>query len=117
MSTATSVVPRQSVWQFILSELKPKGPIFTPFNVISVPTILAGLAIVVWRFAFGLGSMGGYGLAIKLFGQPPGQVTGKTFCQATRINEYQRGAMIKDVRHQLFIKLFPNLVGQYWCQW
>ena len=57
MSTANSVAPRQSVWQFILSELKPKGPIFTPFNIISVPTILAGLVIVVWRFAFGLGSV------------------------------------------------------------
>ena len=57
MSTSETAMPRQSVFQFIVSELKPKGPIFTPFNIISIPTILAGLAIVVWRFAFGLGSV------------------------------------------------------------
>ena len=50
---------RQSepMWKFLLHELKPKGKIFTPFNLISVPIILLGLAIIVVRFAKGIGSV------------------------------------------------------------
>jgi Ni/Fe-hydrogenase subunit HybB-like protein len=44
-------------WRFFLDELKPKGKIFTPFNVISAPIILAGLVIIVIRFAKGIGSV------------------------------------------------------------
>jgi Ni/Fe-hydrogenase subunit HybB-like protein len=43
------------VFHFILEELKPRGPWLTPFNVISIPIILAGLVILVYRFIFGLG--------------------------------------------------------------
>jgi Ni/Fe-hydrogenase subunit HybB-like protein len=42
---------------FLLRELRPKGKLLTPFNVISVPIILLGLAILVVRFTQGLGSV------------------------------------------------------------
>lgn len=45
------------VWKFLLGELKPKGKIFTPFNIISVPIILLGLGIIVIRFWKGIGSV------------------------------------------------------------
>jgi Ni/Fe-hydrogenase subunit HybB-like protein len=47
----------KSTWKFFLSELKPKGKIFTPFNIISVPIILLGLALIVIRFWKGLGAI------------------------------------------------------------
>jgi len=46
-----------SVWKFILSELRPKGKIFTPFNMISAPVVLAGLVIIVIRFWKGIGAV------------------------------------------------------------
>jgi len=42
-------------WVFILSELKPKGRIFTLFNIISFPIILLGVVLVIIRLAKGLG--------------------------------------------------------------
>jgi Ni/Fe-hydrogenase subunit HybB-like protein len=44
-------------FRFLLDELKPRGPWLTPFNIISIPVILAGLAILVVRFIYGLGSV------------------------------------------------------------
>jgi Ni/Fe-hydrogenase subunit HybB-like protein len=43
--------------KFILSELKPKGKILTPFNVISAPIILLGAILLAIRFTKGLGSI------------------------------------------------------------
>jgi len=43
--------------RFLLQELKPRGPWLTPFNIISIPTIIAGLAILYFRFTLGLGSV------------------------------------------------------------
>jgi Ni/Fe-hydrogenase subunit HybB-like protein len=43
--------------KFLLSELKPKGKIFTPFNIISVPVIILGIILIVIRFAKGIGSV------------------------------------------------------------
>jgi Ni/Fe-hydrogenase subunit HybB-like protein len=43
--------------RFFISELKPRGPLITPFNVISIPIILCGLGILVVRFIYGLGSV------------------------------------------------------------
>jgi Ni/Fe-hydrogenase subunit HybB-like protein len=43
--------------KFVLSELKPRGKWLTPFNIISIPTILLGIAIVVYRFMYGLGAV------------------------------------------------------------
>lgn len=48
---------KKSTWKFILSELKPKGKIFTPFNIISAPVILLGIALIVIRFAKGIGAV------------------------------------------------------------
>ncbi len=49
--------PADGYFKFLLSELKPKGPILTPFNMISTPIILLGLILIVIRFARGLGSV------------------------------------------------------------
>jgi Ni/Fe-hydrogenase subunit HybB-like protein len=42
---------------FIRRELKPKGKIFTVFNIISLPIILLGGALIVFRLVKGLGSV------------------------------------------------------------
>ena len=42
---------------FIKSELKPRGKLLTPFNVISIPIILLGVVLIVYRFAKGIGSI------------------------------------------------------------
>jgi Ni/Fe-hydrogenase subunit HybB-like protein len=47
----------KSTWKFLLAELKPKGKIFTPFNLISLPIMLAGLVLIVIRFWKGIGSI------------------------------------------------------------
>ncbi len=44
-------------FRYVLGELKPKGKILTPFNVISGVIILGGIALIVIRFAFGLASV------------------------------------------------------------
>lgn len=46
-----------SLWQFFKNELKPKGKIFTPFNIISAPVIILGIILIVIRFWHGLGSV------------------------------------------------------------
>jgi Ni/Fe-hydrogenase subunit HybB-like protein len=52
---AAVAVSNGGVFRFLLEELKPRGPWLTPFNVISIPIILAGLVILVYRFIYGLG--------------------------------------------------------------
>lgn len=47
----------KSRWKFLLGELKPKGKIFTWFNIITVPVILVGLVLIVIRFWKGIGSV------------------------------------------------------------
>jgi Ni/Fe-hydrogenase subunit HybB-like protein len=47
----------KSIWKFFLKELKPKGKIFTPFNIISVPIILLGIVLIAIRFWKGIGSI------------------------------------------------------------
>jgi len=44
-------------FKFFLQELKPKGKIITPFNVIAAITILAAIVILYFRFKNGLGSV------------------------------------------------------------
>ncbi len=53
----TNEKQNQSIWKFIFSELKPRGKWLTPFNVISIPIILAGLVLMVIRFTHGLGAV------------------------------------------------------------
>jgi Ni/Fe-hydrogenase subunit HybB-like protein len=56
MSTPAAVMSESGrLWQFLREEFKPRGPWITPFNVISIPIILAGLVILVYRFIYGLG--------------------------------------------------------------
>ncbi|MBW1842935.1 MAG: polysulfide reductase NrfD, partial [Deltaproteobacteria bacterium] len=47
----------QSTLGFILQEMKPKGNLLTPFNIISIPIIVVGLVIMGIRFVEGLGSV------------------------------------------------------------
>ncbi len=47
----------KKTFRFVLSELKPKGTMLTPFNVITGAIILTGLTLIVIRFAFGLASV------------------------------------------------------------
>jgi Ni/Fe-hydrogenase subunit HybB-like protein len=43
--------------KFIISEIKPRRPYFTPFNMITIPIILLGMVILVFRFSKGLGAV------------------------------------------------------------
>lgn len=43
--------------EFFISELKPKGKLLTPFNIISAFILLTGLILILIRFAKGLGSV------------------------------------------------------------
>ena len=43
--------------KFFIQELKPRGKWLTPFNVISIPTIIVGLIILYFRFTQGLGAV------------------------------------------------------------
>jgi len=47
----------KSIGKFFWSELKPKGKLLTPFNIISVPVIILGIVLIVIRFAKGIGSI------------------------------------------------------------
>ncbi len=47
----------QSIVRFVLSELKPKGKILTPFNIIAFPVIVVGIVLIVLRFMNGIGSI------------------------------------------------------------
>jgi len=47
----------KSIWQFLLRELKPRGKWLTPFNIISIPIMLLGLGLIVFRFIYGIGSI------------------------------------------------------------
>jgi len=47
----------RSLVRFILGELKPRGPIFTWFNMITIPIMLLGAVLLFFRFTQGLGSI------------------------------------------------------------
>ena len=47
----------QGWWSFIRQELKPKGKILTPFNIISIPVIVLGVILIIIRFWKGIGSV------------------------------------------------------------
>ena len=48
---------KTSFLKFFIQELKPKGKIFTPFNVITAIIVMAAAVILVFRFKDGLGSV------------------------------------------------------------
>jgi Ni/Fe-hydrogenase subunit HybB-like protein len=43
--------------QFLIQEMKPRGPWLTPFNIISIPVILTGVVVLYFRFRYGLGAV------------------------------------------------------------
>lgn len=51
--------PREgkTLFKFLLHELRPKGKLLTPFNIISFPVILTGIILIVFRFIYGIGSI------------------------------------------------------------
>ena len=61
MFNSKKIIPRdndgQPVVKFMLSTLRPHGKIFTPFNIISIPIITLGIALIVIRFVKGLGAI------------------------------------------------------------
>ena len=61
MSNVVYTIPKdnegKSIWKFFVSELKPKGKAFTPFNIISLPIMILGLVLIVIRFWKGIGSI------------------------------------------------------------
>lgn len=57
-STDITLSPKKSsVMSFLISEMKPKGKFLTPFNIISLPIMFAGLVLIVIRFSKGLGAV------------------------------------------------------------
>jgi Ni/Fe-hydrogenase subunit HybB-like protein len=46
-----------SIGKFLVGQLKPRGEIFTPFNMISVPIITLGIVLIAMRFAKGIGAV------------------------------------------------------------
>lgn len=46
-----------SIISFLLNELKPKGKLLTPFNIIAIPVIVVGVVLIVLRFMNGIGSI------------------------------------------------------------
>ena len=55
--TALLKTESKRFFKFFLSELKPKGEIITPFNIIAAIIIGVGVVLIVIRFAFGLSSV------------------------------------------------------------
>lgn len=53
----TSARQTEGLWTFLRRELRPKGRLLTPFNVISVALMLAAAVILVYRFIYGLGAV------------------------------------------------------------
>jgi len=61
MSNTNNIIAKDNdgmpIWKFLIDAFKPRGKFFTPFNMISIPIILAGFVLIVIRFAKGLGSV------------------------------------------------------------
>ncbi|MEI6678182.1 MAG: NrfD/PsrC family molybdoenzyme membrane anchor subunit [Mariniphaga sp.] len=47
----------KSILKFVFSEMKPRGKWLTPFNIISIPIMFLGLALIIYRFWKGIGSI------------------------------------------------------------
>lgn len=48
---------KSEMWHFLRRELRPKGKLLTPFNLISLPIMLLGVILLVIRFTRGLGAV------------------------------------------------------------
>lgn len=47
----------KTIWKFLLSEFKPRGKWLSPFNIISIPIMLLGFALIILRFWKGIGEV------------------------------------------------------------
>jgi len=56
-ATLDSTRPGNSLWAFLRRELRPKGKLITPFNVITLLLMLSGAVILFFRFTRGLGAV------------------------------------------------------------
>ena len=56
-STTDALTEARRLVHFLLGELKPKGRVLTPFNVITSAIMMTAAALLAIRFAFGLGSI------------------------------------------------------------
>jgi Ni/Fe-hydrogenase subunit HybB-like protein len=56
-TTLDGAVPRESLLDFLRRELRPKGKLLTPFNVITIAIMVASAVILYFRFAYGLGAV------------------------------------------------------------
>ena len=56
-ATPHEIKSLKDVIPFLRNELKPKGEIFTLFNIISVPVMLLGAVLIAYRMVMGLGSI------------------------------------------------------------
>lgn len=54
---SAQVLSQPSRWQFLKEELKPKGPLWTPFNLLAAFIIGGGVIITIIRFVKGLGAV------------------------------------------------------------
>src|SRR5689334_6998648 len=57
MSDAAVAPSSAGILRFLLQELKPKGKILTPFNVVTAPIMLLRAILIVLRFTQGLGAV------------------------------------------------------------
>ncbi|MEW6334400.1 MAG: NrfD/PsrC family molybdoenzyme membrane anchor subunit [Thermodesulfobacteriota bacterium] len=57
ITTTEEVRSLKDLYGFIRGELKPKGKVITPFNLISAPIILLGGLLILYRFIMGMGSV------------------------------------------------------------
>jgi Ni/Fe-hydrogenase subunit HybB-like protein len=55
--TLTDKEGKKQTWKFLLAEMKPKGKLLTPFNIISIPVMILGFILIVIRFWKGLGAV------------------------------------------------------------
>jgi Ni/Fe-hydrogenase subunit HybB-like protein len=56
-TTTESAAVRPGLLAFLRAELRPKGPLLTPFNVTAASLILCTAVILFFRFAYGLGTV------------------------------------------------------------
>jgi Ni/Fe-hydrogenase subunit HybB-like protein len=57
MSEATDTTTPAGLVRFLRGELRPRGKILTPFNLISAPIMAVGVVLIVIRFVYGLGAV------------------------------------------------------------
>ncbi len=57
IATAKETKSLKDILGFIRSEFKPRSKFFTPFNIISIPTVILGIVLIVIRLVKGMGAV------------------------------------------------------------